>query len=102
MGPSIFRSMARVPQVATSQTLREVFQDDRASLGGDRFVLPSRKQGQSWNGRGTQYQNPRPPTTSVRISRRGLPETQNHCRLLTAAQPIPRKWPTVICVEPFL
>ena len=54
MGPEVLRELACVPEGAETGAFREIRQDDRQPLGGNRSLLPPREQGLSGLCRGTQ------------------------------------------------
>ena len=70
LGAALLRELAREPEVAAPQALREVRRDDRSSLGWDRRLLPAREQGLARLRRGPQQQDPRHPAPRLRPARR--------------------------------
>jgi hypothetical protein len=63
-------------EMAASETLRGLREDDRASLGRHRCLLQTREQSLARLRRGTEQQDPRHPASRLRSARRGIPSPE--------------------------
>src|SRR5437899_9184380 len=77
LGSPILPELEKRPQMATTQTLREVRPHDRNALGGHRRLLPAGEQSVSGLCRGTQQQDPGHSTTSLWSARRGVSASES-------------------------
>src|SRR3990170_76911 len=73
VGTAVLRQLERIPQMAASQTLREVRRAGGAELERDRGVLRGGGGVLSRVRRGSQYQDPGHPAPGVRPSERRVP-----------------------------
>ncbi len=74
---ALLRELESQPEMAAPEALREVRRNDRASLGWNRRLLPTREQGLARLRRGTQQQDPCHPATRIWVARRGISAAEN-------------------------
>ena len=77
LGTALLRELAREPEVAAAEAVREVRRHDRPSLGRHRGLLPAGQQGLARLRRGAQQQDPGDPAARLRPARQGLPAAQD-------------------------
>src|SRR3990172_2932885 len=76
LGETVLRELACRPEVATPRAVREVRRHDRAALGWECGLLPARQQGGPRLRGRREQQDPRDPTTCLRVARRGVSASQ--------------------------
>ena len=86
LGTALLRELAREPEVAAAEAVREVRRHDRPSLGRHRGLLPAGQQGLARLRRGAQQRDPGDPAARLRPARQGLPAARNPH--LHAAHPV--------------
>jgi len=77
LGQTFLRELEGFSQMAAIKTVRGVRQTDRAALGGDRCLLPTRKQSLLGICRRLEQQDPGLAEKGLWLTRRRIPSTQN-------------------------